>query len=195
MQAPYEAAMHSVEADLIARCQRGDLDAFGVVYSRYERQVFRYAFHLLGHREDADDVKQETFLKAWQHIGSFRREASLQTWLLKICGNLCRDKMRSWERRKVHSESEMATVREYPAGEESDPAYIAERSQTAATILKAMQGLPAPLREAFVLHEVEGLDYDAMAGVLGCTRASVKLRVFRARQTLKERVHSLLKVR
>ncbi len=195
MQAPYEAIMPHTETDLITRCQQGDLDAFGVLYARYEQQVFRYAYHILGHKEDADDIKQETFLKAWQAIRTFRREASLQTWLLRICANLCRDKLRSWERRNIHAASDTLPLLNQHAGEESDPAYLTERSDTTALILRALNGIPPPLREAFILHDIEDYNYDSMAEILGCSRASAKLRVVRARHTLKERVHSLLKVR
>ncbi len=62
------------EDQLVTRCRAGDLDAFSQVYDRYERQIYRYAYHILGHRDDADDIKQETFVKAYQAIGSFRSE-------------------------------------------------------------------------------------------------------------------------
>lgn len=183
------------EEQLVARCQARDLDAFALVYARYERQVFRYAYHLLGNREDADDIKQETFLKAYQAMGSFRRDASLQTWLLKICGNLCRDRMKSWDRRKVIYNStlrEESLPRDY-YGE--DPHTTVERSQLAEFIFRAMRGMPAPQREIIILHEIEDLNYEEIAGILGCSRTSVKLRLFRARRTLKDRVASLMKSR
>ena len=188
--------MQIVEADLITRCQQGDLPAFEEVYTRYEQQVYRYAYHLLGHREDADDIKQETFLRAYAAIGKFRRDSSLQTWLLRICGNLCRDKIRSWERRKVTSSPEIYNEA-YPhaVSPDSDPARIVEKSQTTEIILSVLNGLPSLLKEAFILHELEGIGYAEMSEILECSTASAKLRVFRARQLLKERVYSLLKVR
>jgi len=189
------ATMSVPEDQLVSRCRAGDLDAFAQVYERYERQVFRYAYHLLGHRDDADDIKQETFLKAYQAIGSFRSEASLQTWLLKICGNLCRDRIKSWDRRKVIYDS---TLREESLGQHAigeDPLEIVERRQMTETIFKALRGLPPAQRELIVLHEVEDLSYEEIANILGCTRTSVKLRLFRARRSLKERVASLLKTR
>lgn len=187
-----EASMQMPEDQLVARCRAGDLDAFGLVYVRYERQVFRYAYHLLGHREDADDVKQETFLKAHRAIGGFRSDSSLQTWLLKICGNLCRDRIKSWENRKVIYDSRVK--RDCPDEEGAqDPVAALERSQTKETILRALQGMPAGQREVVVLHDVEELNYEEIAAILGCSSASAKLRVFRARRALKERVTALLK--
>lgn len=180
------------EDQLVTRCRAGDLDAFSQVYDRYERQVFRYAYHILGHRDDADDIKQETFVKAYQAISSFRSESSLQTWLLKICGNLCRDKIKSWDRRKVTYDS---TLRDDVIGStnfEDGPQAIVERKQVTEIIFRALKGMPAAQREIIVLHEVEDLSYEEIAAVLGCSRTSIKLRLFRARRSLKERVASLL---
>ena len=126
MQAPYNALMLRTETDIVARCQQGDLDAFKELYTLHEQQVYRYAYHILGHREDADDIKQETFLRAWQSIGRFWREASMQTWLLKICANLCRDRLRSWDRRKVQYDSTLATTHCQHTLSEDDPATQVE---------------------------------------------------------------------
>ena len=83
--------MQATDEQLVARFRAGDIEAFSLVYAQYERHVFRYAYHLLGQREEADDVKQETFLKAYQALSKLRNDCSLHAWLLKICGNLCRD--------------------------------------------------------------------------------------------------------
>ena len=187
--------MQVAEDQLVTRCRAGDQEAFALVYAQYERQVFRYAYHLLGHRDDADDIKQETFVKAYQAISSFRSESSLQTWLLKICGNLCRDRIKSWDRRKVTYDS---TLREDALGCTSiaeDPLSIVQRTQMTETIFKALRGLPPAQREIIVLHEIEDLSYEEIAGILGCSRTSVKLRLFRARRSLKERVASLMATR
>ena len=73
---------------LLTRCRVGDRDAFAQVVAAYERSIFRYAYAMLGHREDALDVQQETFIRAYQALGAFRGDSSLLTWLLKICANL-----------------------------------------------------------------------------------------------------------
>ncbi len=192
MVAAHGVIMRVAEDQLVARCRAGDLDAYSQVYDKYERQVFRYAYHILGHREDADDIKQETFLKAFQAINTFRSESSLQTWLLKICGNLCRDKIKSWDRRKVTYDS---TLRDDELGcsdEYDGPQALAERKELTGIIMKALQGMPPAQREIIVLHEIQDLSYEEIAAVLGCSRTSIKLRLFRARRSLKERVASLM---
>src|SRR5438309_354898 len=95
MIATHEVAVNQTEDSVLARCRAGDLDAYGQVYAEHERHVFRYAYHLLRHSEDADDVKQETFMRAFQAISGFRSECSLRTWLLRICANLCRERMKA----------------------------------------------------------------------------------------------------
>src|SRR5207248_140110 len=122
----------------------------------YERPVYRYAFYLLGHEDDAADVKQETFLRAYHRIAGFRGDAVLLTWLLKICVNMCRDRLRSRERRHLPFD---ASLRQLPLDDSGiDPAEAAERAETVRTILRAIGGMPEPLREMIVLHEIEGLD-------------------------------------
>lgn len=185
--------MPGAEDQLVMRCRAGDQDAFAQVYAQYERQVFRYAYHLLGNREDADDIKQETFLRAYQAIKTFRSESSLQTWLLKICGNLCRDRIKSWDRRKVVYDSTLRDEQLGASGEGEDPYAVVSRNEMTDTIFRVLRGMPEAQRAIIVLHEIEDLNYDEIAAILGCSRTSVKLRLFRARRALKERVTSLMK--
>ena len=181
----------ATEATLLARCRDGDLEAFGRVYALHERAVFRYAYGLLGHREDADDIKQETFLRAHKAICKFRGDSGVQTWLFRICGNLCRDRIKSWDRRNLAYDGGDAQEWER-ADERSDPAHLVEKAELSAIVWRALGGLPPAHREVMVLHEVEELDYAAIAEIIGCSKVSVKLRVFRARKMLKERVEVLL---
>src|SRR5215831_13112939 len=161
MLATQEASVHRPEDALVARCRAGDLDAFGQVYSENERHVFRFAYHLLGNREDADDVKQETFLRAYRAFPSFRNDCALRTWLLRICGNLCRDRIKSRDRRKEIL-FDPATV---PDGmiEDAhavDPHDVLERSQTSAAVRSALRGMPVDQRDIIILRDMEDLSYE-----------------------------------
>ena len=196
MQCTQEATLQVTEDHLVARCRAGDLDAFSQVYADHERHVFRYAYHLLSHREDADDVKQETFLRAYKAMPGFRSECSLRTWLLRICANLCRDKIKSRERHKeVLYDPQTTPEQIMDDGNAIDPHQAAERSQMTDTLMRALRGMPAGQREIIILRDVEDLSYDEIAEVIGCSRASVKLRLFRARRRLRERVESLMSPR
>jgi RNA polymerase sigma-70 factor (ECF subfamily) len=181
------------ERELIARCMNGDLEAFGRLFERYEPSIFRYAYHMTGNADEADDIKQDTFVKAYRALSGFRGECTLLSWLLKVAGNLSRDHLRKRARRKE--------VPIMPGGEleyaatntvNYDPALTLEREDFAITLHCALQSLPKHHRELIVLRELEGLSYQQMAEVLGCSVASIKLRLYRARRHFREQVKSLL---
>jgi len=184
------------DQQLITRCQNGDMEAFGQIYERYERAVYRYAYHMLGDPDDADDVKQDAFVKAYRTLPGFRGDCSLLTWLLKVTGNLCRDRHKTRLRR-----GEVALLPEIqgnlpdPGSRGIDPAHLLERKDLHATLYRVLAGLPATQRELIVLRDIQGLSYLEIADVLGCSVASVKLRLFRARRGFKDRIESLLKIR
>jgi RNA polymerase sigma factor (sigma-70 family) len=152
------------------------------LYARHSAQVFRHAYFLLGSRDDAEDILQETFLRAHKALGSFATRSSHQTWLLRICTNLCYDHQRQKLR---HQRAEKALPS--PALE-PDPADIIAQSETTRRLLRVLDGLPLTDRNVLLLHLLEGLDYSQLAQVLGCTRPGAKMRTLRALRRLRERV-------
>ena len=176
---------------LAARCRAGEADAFAEVYARCERPVFRYAYHVLGCREEADDAKQETFLRAWQSIRGFKGECALHIWLLRICANICRDRIKANRRRPVVQIGDFDDRGLPGAPSEEDPhAQVVREAETSA-VRRAMMALPPTHREIIVLREMEDLSYGEIATALGCSVASVKVRLFRARRLLKQRLIEL----
>jgi RNA polymerase sigma-70 factor (ECF subfamily) len=194
MMAATSATLQLTEEQLIAGCRAGDRDVLEQVYNLYGQPIFRHAFFLLGHREEADDVKQETFLRAFQHIGGFRRQCSLHTWLVRICSHLCYERIRK-RRSRQEILCDPATVAQYRSlvGEAPNPLAEWNRSMTLETALYVLQHLPFASRELVVLHLIEGRDYDEIAAILGCARGTAKMRVLRATRQLKERVLALLR--
>jgi RNA polymerase sigma-70 factor, ECF subfamily len=194
MMAATDATLQITEEQLVADCRAGDRDALEQVYTLYGQPVFRHGFFLLGNRDEADDVKQETFLRAFQSIGKFRCECSLHTWLIRICSNACYARIR-----KQRSRSEIlcdpTTVGSYGAEIEAPAHPLAEwnRSMTLETALYVLQHLPFAQRQLIVLHLIEGRDYAEIAVILGCARGTAKMRVLRATHQLKERVLALLR--
>jgi RNA polymerase sigma-70 factor, ECF subfamily len=191
-----EVLVQHSDQELIARCREGDVEAFGLIYERYERPVYRFAYHMLGDPDEADDIKQDTFVKAYRTLPGFRGDCSLLTWLLKVTGNLCRDRRKSQSRR-----GEMELLPEFEATLSdhseygSDPATLMERKYMRSAVHRVLGGLPAAQRELIVLRDIEGLSYQQIAEILGCSVASIKLRLFRARRGFKDRMESLLKAR
>lgn len=172
------------------------MEAFGQIYERYERPVYRFAYHMLGNSDEADDVKQDTFVKAYRTLPGFRGDCSLLTWLLKVTGNLCRDRMKSQSRR---GEMELLPEMEATIFDTSeygtDPATTLERKYMRSAVHRVLGGLPEAQRELIVLRDIEGMSYQQIAEILGCSVASIKLRLFRARRGFKDRMESLLKAR
>ncbi len=193
---PYEMSWENEENTLVVRGRAGDREAFAEIYARHERVVFRYAYRMLGHREDAHDVRQETFLKAFGAIARFRGECCLQTWLLKICANLCRNHLRARLARPGSAfdpESEAELLRD--DRDNTDPYLVAARSQETEMVRMALRSLPPAQRELILLREYEELPCEEIAQILGCSVVTVRVKLFRARSRLKDRLDSLLKER
>jgi RNA polymerase sigma-70 factor (ECF subfamily) len=184
------------EGDLVARSRGGDVVAFERLYHRYEGAVYRYAYRLLENADDADDVRQETFVRAYQALSRFRGDASFKTYLLTICNNLCRDRQRLRQRRPEReyglSVPETALNQTAFSGAEN-PLLLLERAATAETVRKAMNRLAPAHREILLLRHVEDLSMEEIATVLGCSRVSAPVRLFRARRQFKDVFLTLLR--
>ncbi len=187
--------MQVPEDQLLARCRAGDVDGFGELYATYGRLVYRYAYHMLGNAEDAMDIRQETFVRAFQGIGSFRNHASLQTWLMRICANLCRDRARSAARRREVPYDPQLVEATNGHDRSADPSNVVERADTIDTILRALSRMSPADREVILLRDVENVSTDEAALILGCTARHLNVKLFRARSRLRERVMRLLEVR
>jgi RNA polymerase sigma-70 factor (ECF subfamily) len=193
-----DSATSVAERELIARSRAGDHSAFEALYDLHHLAVFRHAFRLLENADEADDIRQETFVRAYNAIGRYRAQAAFRTYLLAICGNLCRDRQRQRQRRPERSygleapESPLRTAAAAAARESLDPLCRLERQSDAAVVWSALRKLTAAQREILVLRHVEGMELDTLAHVLGCSRMSVPVRLFRARSRFKDVYLSLL---
>lgn len=180
------------DRELIAQSRAGDLDAFGQVYAQHGDAIFRHAFYLLGHREDADDVKQETFLRAYRALDTFRQDSALRTWLLRICSNLCYDRLKQRQKRPEISFDAQQAQHYLPDQTEGDPHSTLESADTLELLLRVLQAMPPPQRNVIVLHILEDMDYKQIAQVLGCAPGTAKMRVLRATCQYKARVTAVL---
>jgi RNA polymerase sigma-70 factor (ECF subfamily) len=169
---------------------------------RYQDRVYGLALRLTRSAEDAEDVAQEAFLKAYRALPSFDGRSAFYTWLFRITFNTAQSKLRSLGRRHRH-ESAMSAGHGAGRGEDdppdADPADPSpgpdeqiERKDSAASVLAALDSLDADSRVAVVLRDVEGLSYDEIAQVTGSTRAAVKSRLHRARAELARSLRGVL---
>lgn len=185
---PGEHPRQDSEKRLIERCRAGDIEAFGTLWEQHRSAVFRSILGIVGNTQDAEDLTQDTFLRAYRALDSFRGEAQLRTWLIRIGVHLAIDHVK---RKKAHPEVSL----DWDVGgahADIDPHTAAERNELRETVRKAIEALPAHHRAVIVLREIEGMDYSEMAEALGCSIGSVKLRLFRARRLLKQRLEVLL---
>ena len=180
--------MELTDAAIVARARAGDADAYRVLVERHSRALFRLAFRMTGNESDAEDVVQESFLRAYRQLGKFDERASFGTWLYRIATNCSLDLVRSRKRRS----EQMA-----PADEEMEnpilnlPAHdpTPERSMLSTEVrervAEAMNDLSATERTAFVLRHFEGMCIEDVSRVLECQPGAAKHSVFRAVQKLR----------
>jgi RNA polymerase sigma-70 factor (ECF subfamily) len=181
------------DASLVARCQQGDRSAFDALVLRHQQEVFAVALRMLGDRDEAQDVAQDAFVRAYQGLGAFRQEAKLSTWLVSITMNLCRNRRRWWARRKrviVASIDERTDTGEGSIGHDAvdpapSPAVAVEQRERGEQLLEALQLLSDGERTVIVLRDVQGYSYEEIAGVLRCRVGTVKSKLNRARLRLR----------
>jgi RNA polymerase sigma-70 factor (ECF subfamily) len=177
---------------VIGKARRGDRDAFRVLVERHARPVFRLAFRMTGNEIDAEDIVQETFLKAWKQIARFDGRATFGTWLHRICTNCSLDHIRARNRKQhmqIVSRSEthrdgIDPLAQVPT-EAPSPERLALSSQIAAILGPALDELSEMERAAFVLRHYEGLGIEEISVALGVQQGAAKHSVFRAVQKLR----------
>ncbi|MGC4083835.1 MAG: sigma-70 family RNA polymerase sigma factor [Vicinamibacterales bacterium] len=178
------------EAALIQRCATGDETAFAELVAEHQRMVVQLAMNLLGDRDEALDLSQDVFIRVFRTIGQFRGQSALRTWIYRIAVNQARNRHRFWRRRRksdqVSLDAHVEAHGDFQCGSEVGPDRILAQKELAARLQDALDALPFDQRTAIVLREVDGLSYDEIAFSLGVAVGTVKSRLTRARQTLRE---------
>ena len=186
--------MEQTDATLVQRTLAGQTQSYNVLVERYQRQVYNLAYRMVGSAEDAGDMVQETFLRAYGALSSFRQDASFLTWLYKICSNLCIDFLRSRRSKGALSlDFELEEGREPAALDRGyDPEDTAVRGAVSEVVQKAVMNLPAKYRVVVVMRHLQGLSVEEIAEQLNLPSGTVKTHLFRARDMLRERLGSVL---
>jgi RNA polymerase sigma-70 factor (ECF subfamily) len=181
------------EAALVEQSRQGDTEAYGQLVRRYQNKIFRLAQHITQNREDAEDVLQETFLKAYEHLDQFQGNSKFYTWVVRIAVNQALMKLRRRKNDKSVSLDETidtgedTIVREIAAWDE-DPEQRLSREEIGGILDTAVQSLEAPYRSVFVLRDIEELSTEETAEALGLSVPAVKSRLLRARLQLREKL-------
>lgn len=178
------------DEELILRLQRGDEWAFQLLVRRFRKKIFSIAFGITLDAEESQDIVQEVFLQVYRRIGSFRGDATLSTWLHRITVNHCLNWKRRWARRfkwlHVTADSADDGSEKEPESQLPSPESHVAGAQTRQQIDNALKMLPDQARTIFVLREIEGLSYEAIADAVGIKLGTVRSRLFHARRRLKE---------
>src|SRR5271167_4159891 len=182
------------EIALVHAAKAGDISAFEELVRRYDRNVFRIAQHITQNREDAEDVVQDAFLKAFQNLANFQEQSKFYTWLVRIAVNeaLMRLRRRRPER-MVSLDEDVKTEEDSVPREVADwspnPEQQYNQAELKEILSKTIQGLPPSFRTVFVLRDVEGLSTEETAEALELSIPAVKSRLLRARLQLRERLN------
>jgi RNA polymerase sigma-70 factor (ECF subfamily) len=183
--------MIRTDEELVARATAGDLDSFNQLVTRWERPIYALAYRTLGREEDARDVVQEAFLRAYRGLRGFKGQAKFSSWLYRITLNLCRDWIRRERRAPVVQVPEgtdpvdLADQRASPA--ESVEDLVARREMSRA-VARAMADLPEEQRLAILLKEYHGLTFQEIADMLNCPLSTVKTRLYQGLTMLRRRL-------
>ena len=181
------------ELALVQAAQKGDVGAFEQLVRKYDRNVFRIANHITQNREDAEDVVQDAFLKAYQKLDQFQGNSKFYTWIVRIAVNEALMKLRKRKSDKLVSmdedvETDEGTITREFADWTPNPEQQYNQSELNDILSRTIQGLPASFRTVFVLRDVEGLSTEETAEMLGLSVPAVKSRLLRARLQLRERL-------
>ena len=182
--------MERTEALLIADLCEGDETALAPLVEKYKRMVYRLAMQITKNHADADDVMQETFIKVYRSIRTFRKDAAFETWLYRIAVNEALNFVKRRERQRAStletaSEADYEAITRYRAQIANDPHVHAEKAELRHHVTEAVNSLSLKHRTVVILHEFEGLTHAEIASILNCSEGTVRSRLHYARKKLR----------
>lgn len=188
-----ETQVKSADSELVKRFKAGEEKAFNEIVLNYQDRLFNIAYRMLGNFEETKDVVQDTFVKAYSHLKTFKEESSVYTWLCSIALNSAKNRLRTLNKEKeVHYSLDEPDI--YQDGEKAreitDPSFSAlevlENEERDNIVQKALNKLGSEFKTMIILHDVQGLSYEAIAKICKCPVGTVRSRLHRGRLILKE---------
>lgn len=178
------------EQELVARAKAGDQSAFEQLVLDNQNKVYSLALRMVNDREEADDLAQEAFLKAWQGLPAFQGDSSFSTWVYRLASNVCIDYLRKQKRRRevepVLSLDDEESGWTEPADWDQDPQRQLERAERSRAVARGLEALPDHHRQVLTLRELSGLSYQEIGQALELDIGTVKSRIARARLALRK---------
>ena len=178
------------EAKLIERASQGDAQAFNELLAEHERRMYAVALRMCGTKEDAEDCLQEAMLRIYRAIGGFKGQSSFGTWVYRITMNTCLDELRRRKSRPGTSLDGMVEAGWSPSDGREGPEQHAVRAETRRRLEALIQQLPEDMRAAVVLRDIQGLSYEDIARALDANVGTIKSRISRGREKLREKIQA-----
>ena len=176
------------EAAIVRKVLKGDTNAFETLVLEYEKNVYNIALRMTGNSEDASDMTQEAFIKAFNSLQSFRGDSKFSVWLYRIVSNVCLDFLRSRNRRPTVSlsveDDDGEDTQLDVADESQSPELLLDRKLTRESVRRGLDSLPPDYRQILLLREIQGFSYEEISKALHLEVGTVKSRIFRARKRL-----------
>ena len=189
-------AENPTDKELVERVKNGDKSACDLLVLKYQQRIINLVSRFVRNHSDALDVTQETFIKVYRALPNFRGDSAFYTWLYRIAVNTAKNHLAVQARRPLESEHDIAEIEQIDNGgalrEHDTPENLLMKDELQDTIIKTIENLPADLRSAITLREVEGLSYDEIATVMDCPIGTVRSRIFRAREAIDRVVKPLM---
>ena len=176
------------ERKLIERASGGDANAFNRLLSQHERRMYAVAMRMCGNREDAQDCLQEAMLRIYRAIGSFKGQSTFSTWVYRITMNTCLDELRRKKNKQNASLDNLLDMGWSPTDGSNTPEKSAMQSEVRQCLHAAIRELPEDMRAAVVLRDLQGLSYEEIAQTLDINVGTIKSRISRGREKLREKL-------
>lgn len=186
----------SIDQALVERVQKGDKKAFDVLVLKYQHKIIQLVSRYVRSPDEAQDVAQEAFIKAYRAIGRFRGDSAFYTWVYRIAINTAKNYLVAASRRPPTGDIDAQEAEQYEGAaglkEYDTPEHLVLKDEIQATITSAIDELPEDLRTAITLRELEGMSYEEIATTMECPIGTVRSRIFRARDVIDTKLRPLL---
>ena len=187
---------NNVDQALVERVQRGDKKAFDLLVIKYQQRIMNVLLRYVRDLDEVQDLAQETFIKAYRALGSFRGDSQFYTWLYRIAINTAKNFLVAQGRRPPQGDIDVVDAEQYPGDsalkEHGSPERELLKDEIRDIVFKTIDTLPEDLKTAITLRELDGMSYEEIAEVMSCPIGTVRSRIFRAREAIDEKVRPLL---
>ena len=190
-------ADNTTDKEIIERVKNGDKKAYDLLVLKYQQRVINLISRFVKNHADTLDVSQETFIKAYKALPNFRGESAFYTWLYRIAVNTAKNHLTVQSRKITKSDYDVTEIEQIEGNmtltEQTTPENLLIKDELQEIVLNTIENLPEDLKSAIMLREIEGLSYEEIATVMECPVGTVRSRIFRARETIDNKIKPLLK--